>query len=77
MLMKRCDVTIQSFLWAEKALGKEGEIVAAIQSQRLHLVDEPPAYSVLYFQNENENNENYGINSCYFNFLSCFLVFYL
>ena len=46
MLMKRLDVTIQSFLWGEKAQGKEGEVVAAIQAQRRHLSEEPCVYSV-------------------------------
>lgn len=46
MLMKRLDVTIQSFLWGEKAQGKEGEVVAAIQAQRRHLTEEPCVYSV-------------------------------
>ena len=45
MLMKRLDVTIQSFLWGEQAQGKEGEIVAAIQAQRKHLQEEPMHYS--------------------------------
>jgi hypothetical protein len=45
--MKRCDVTIQTFLWAEKAIGKEGEIVAAIQAQRAHLVEEPSNFEVI------------------------------
>jgi hypothetical protein len=30
----------------EKAIGKEGEIVAAIQAQRAHLVEEPSTYGV-------------------------------
>lgn len=45
MLIKRLDVTIQSFLWGEQAQGKEGEIVAAIQAQRKHLQEEPVLYS--------------------------------
>jgi hypothetical protein len=45
MLMKRLDVTIQSFLWGEQAQGKEGEIVAAIQAQRKHLQAEPTRYT--------------------------------
>lgn len=49
MIMKRLDVTIQSFLWGEKAIGKEGEIVAAIQAQRQHLRDSPTQYSVSYY----------------------------
>ena len=46
MLMKRLDVTIQSFLWGEQAQGKEGEIVAAIQAQRKHLQEETMHYSL-------------------------------
>jgi hypothetical protein len=46
MLMKRLDVTIQSFLWGEKAQGKEGEVVAAIQAQRRHLSEQPTQYFV-------------------------------
>lgn len=46
MLMKRLDVTIQAFLWGEKAQGKEGEVVAAIQAQRRHLTEQPTSYSV-------------------------------
>ncbi len=49
MLMKRLDVTIQSFLWGERAQGKEGEIVAAIQEQRKHLVEAPTYYTVNWF----------------------------
>lgn len=30
----------------EKAIGKEGEIVAAIQAQRAHLMEEPTDYGV-------------------------------
>jgi len=44
MLMKRLDVTIQSFLWGEKAHGKEGEIVAAIKAQRVNLKEAAAAY---------------------------------
>jgi hypothetical protein len=44
MLMKRLDVTIQSFLWGEKAQGKEGEIVAAIKAQRMNLKEAAMAY---------------------------------
>jgi uncharacterized membrane protein YgcG len=47
MLMKRLDVTIESFLWGEKAQGKEGEIVAAIKAQRDNLSEVPTKYSVL------------------------------
>lgn len=46
MLVKRLDVTIQSFLWGEQVQGKESEIVAAIQAQRKRLQVEPNNYSV-------------------------------
>ena len=46
MLMKRLDVTIQSFLWGEKGQGKEGEIVAAIRAQREYLSEIPTRYNV-------------------------------
>jgi Protein of unknown function (DUF2465) len=49
MLIKRLDVTIQSFLWGEQASGKEGEIVAAIQAQQSHLSEEPTRYTVSAF----------------------------
>ena len=45
MLMQRLDVTIQSFLWGEKAQGKEGEIVAAIKAQRDNLTEESIKYT--------------------------------
>ena len=45
MLLRRLDVTIQSFLWGESAKGKEGEIVAAIRAQRKHLPEEPYRYN--------------------------------
>lgn len=46
MLLKRLDVTIESFLWGEKAQGREGEIVAAIKGQRQRLVEEPARYVI-------------------------------
>ena len=46
MLLQRLDVTIQSFLWGEKAQGKEGEIVAAIKAQREHMTEIPTKYNV-------------------------------
>lgn len=46
MLLKRLDVTIETFLWGEKAQGREGEIVAAIKGQRSHLVEEPLIYTL-------------------------------
>ena len=45
MLMKRLDVTIESFLWGDKAQGKEGEIVAAIKEQRNHLSESTTKYA--------------------------------
>jgi hypothetical protein len=47
MLMKRLDVTIQSFLWGESAQGKEGDIVAAIQAHRKHLSEIPNKYNYI------------------------------
>ena len=49
MLMKRLDVTIQSFLWGEKGQGKEGEIVAAIRAQREYLSEIPIRYNVRHY----------------------------
>ena len=46
MLLKRLDVTIQSFLWGEKAQGKENEIAAAINAQRKYLIEEPSKYTL-------------------------------
>ena len=46
MLLQRLDVTIKSFLWGEKAVGREGEIVAAIRAQRECLSATPHAYTV-------------------------------
>lgn len=46
MLLKRLDVTIQSFLWGEKAQGKENEIAAAINAQRKYLTEEPSKYTL-------------------------------
>jgi len=44
MLIKRLDVTIQSFLWGKKSKGKEQDIEAAIQAQRQFLKEEPKFY---------------------------------
>ena len=46
MLLKRLDVTLQSFLWADRAVGREGEIAAAIQSQRSTLSETPKSFSM-------------------------------
>jgi hypothetical protein len=46
MLLKRLDVTIQSFLWGKQAQGKESEIASAVNSQRVFLTEAPTRYSV-------------------------------
>ena len=46
MLLKRLDVTIKSFLWGDKAQGKEGEIVAAIKAQRENIAEAPTRYTL-------------------------------
>jgi hypothetical protein len=35
-------------MWGDRAIGREGEIVAAIQSQRQHLSEFPYPYTVKY-----------------------------
>ena len=40
------DVTIQSFLWGERSIGKEGIIVAAIKGKMEHIKELPTAYTV-------------------------------
>ena len=47
MLLKRLDVTLQSFLWGASAQGREGEMLAVIQAQRQHLTESPSQYTVL------------------------------
>ena len=47
MLLKRLDVTIKSFLWGDKAQGKEGEIVAAIKAQRENISEAPTRYTLV------------------------------
>jgi hypothetical protein len=44
--MKRLDVTIESFLCAKKAEGKEGDLVTIIKAQRDHLSKVPIKYTV-------------------------------
>lgn len=46
MLLKRLDVTIQSFLWGDKVAGKESEITAAIDAQRRYLQENATKYSL-------------------------------
>ena len=46
MLLKRLDVTIQSFLWGTSVKGKEDEILAVINAQRQHLTEIPTHYTV-------------------------------
>lgn len=46
MLLKRLDVTIQSFLWGKQAQGKESEIASAVNSQRVFLTEVPTRYSI-------------------------------
>ena len=46
MMLKRVDVSLEGFLWGENVIGKEGEIVAAIQSQRQQLSEIPYRYSI-------------------------------
>jgi hypothetical protein len=47
MLLKRMDVTIQSFLWSEQVQGREDEILSTIKAQRESIVEEPSRYTVL------------------------------
>lgn len=44
--MKRLEVTIQSFLWSEKASCKEDEIQSAVKAQQIHLTESPKYYKV-------------------------------
>lgn len=46
MLMKRLDVTIESFLCGKNAEGKEGDLVTIIKAQRDHLSKVPIKYTV-------------------------------
>jgi hypothetical protein len=46
MLLKRLDVTMQSFVWIEQAEGCENDVRAALDTQRRELVEAPSSYSV-------------------------------
>lgn len=46
MLLKRLDVTMQSFVWIEQAEGCENDVRAALDTQRKELVEAPLSYSV-------------------------------
>ena len=46
MLLERLDVTVQSFLWSPKAQGREGEVMAAVDSIRRELEREDAAVRV-------------------------------
>lgn len=46
MLLKRLDVTMQSFVWGRQLEGRESEVRAIIASKRSQLNDEPPSFSV-------------------------------
>jgi hypothetical protein len=49
MLLKRLDVTMQSFAWSKQVQGKEEEVLAAISAQRSEFKDEPVSYTVCIF----------------------------
>ncbi|KAJ8608908.1 hypothetical protein CTAYLR_005263 [Chrysophaeum taylorii] len=46
LLLKRCDVTIQSFLWGDKARGHESEIETSIRALRRRLSKTPVPFAV-------------------------------
>lgn len=46
MLLKRLDVTIQSFLWGASVQDKQDEVLAVIDAQRQYLTEAPATYSV-------------------------------
>lgn len=46
MMLTRVDVTVESFMWGENVIGREGEIVATIQTQRKELSEVPFKYTV-------------------------------
>lgn len=46
MLLKRLDVTIQSFLWSQKAGFDETEIKKAINAQLQYLSEKPRLFTV-------------------------------
>ena len=45
MMLTRCDVTMQSFLWGDAAEGQEQAIVDSVYADRAALSVAPPAYS--------------------------------
>ena len=47
MLLTRVDVTLQSFLWSQKAAGREDEIGAVLRAQQQHLSAVTPEYKVI------------------------------
>lgn len=51
MLIKRMEVTVESFLWSEKASCRENEdeIRTAVRTQQKHLAAPPRRYQVLAF----------------------------
>ena len=46
MALKRCDVTVQSFLWSDAARGRESTIVSAVAATRDAIPSNPPPYTV-------------------------------
>jgi hypothetical protein len=46
MLTKRMDLTVESFLWSQKAAADEDRIRAAVAAQRQHLAAPPAKYEV-------------------------------
>lgn len=49
MLIKRLDVTIQSFIWSDQVKGRKDEVLSAIKVQRENIVEEPTRYTVREF----------------------------
>jgi hypothetical protein len=46
MLVKRMEVTVESFLWSQKAEASAGSIRAAVAAQQRHLTQAPARYEV-------------------------------
>jgi hypothetical protein len=46
MLVKRMEVTVESFLWSQKAEASAGSIRAAVAAQQRHLTAAPVRYEV-------------------------------
>lgn len=46
MLLKRVDVTIDSFLWGGRGKDRRTELLAAVDVQRKHLLEGASKYSV-------------------------------